>query len=277
MLHCSKIPIMMNSPVRKNRIWSSILLFIGFLILSMIPLYTQKPYASRDISNVILNLLMVADAPYRAFAPVFHIATLVLIGLIIWRPEKWGRLMAGYIGVNYLTLIVTCAMGETEKYGFVVMSGALALYAILGMAWLTSAFRNTLQAAFRKPMVLEWGLCLLALMAFWGPYTISQGAIKPSFNLLLLFASLDYGMMFCFTTPVFLIGLILCYPLVPSFAFRITAINGVIYGVLNLSHWFHPERWWMGALHLPLLLISLYALIYPRIYRRSQDSGVAAR
>ena len=265
----------MNPPAPKNRLWPIILLFLGFLILSMLPSYAQKPFAPQDTSDVILNLLMVADAPYRAFAPVFHIATLLLAGLILWKPGKWGWLMAGYIGVNYLILIVTCAMGATEKYGFVVMTGALALYVILGITWLTAAFRNQLKAAFRRPTVWEWGLCLLALLAFWGPYSIVKGAIQPYFNPLLLFTSPDYGMMFCFTTPVFLIGLILCYPSVPSFAFRITAINGVIYGLLNLSHWFYPERWWMGALHLPLLLISLYALVYPWIYRASKDPTAA--
>jgi hypothetical protein len=71
-------------------------------------------------------------------------------------------------------------------------------------------------------------------------------------------------------------GLILCYPSVPSFAFRITAINGFIYGLFNLSHWFNPDRVWMGALHLPLLLISLYAILYPWIYSSAKVGRAAA-
>jgi len=261
----------MNSPALKKRFWPLLLLFVGFFLLSMLPLYAQKSYAPQDTSDVILSLLMVADVPYSAFAPVFHIATLVLIGLILLKPGKWGRLMAGYIGVNYLILIVTCTMGVTDRYGFVVMTGCMVMCAIVGIAWLTAAFRNQLHAAFRKPTVWEWVLCPLALLAFWGPYFVIKGSIQPYFNPLLLFTSPDYGMMFCFTTPVFLMGLILCCPSVPAFAFRITAINGVIYGLLNLSHWFFPERRWMGALHLPLLLISLYALVYPWIYKPSKD------
>jgi hypothetical protein len=241
----------------------------------MLPLYAQKPYPPQDTQDVIVNLLMVADVPYGAFAPIFHIATLLFAGLILWQPGKWGRLTALYIGVNYLILIVTCTMGTTEKYGFVVMTGALVMYAILGIAWLTAAVRNKLQAAFRKPTILEWGLCLLALLAFWAPYTIVQGAVQPYFNPLLLLTSPDYGMTFCFTTPVFLMGLILCYPSVPDFAFRITAINGLVYALFNLSHWFDPERWWMGALHLPLLLISLYAILYPWIYSSSKVGQAA--
>jgi hypothetical protein len=243
--------------------WKAILLFLGFFILSMLPLIAQKPYPPQDTQDVILNLLMVSDLPYAAFAPVLHIATLVLMGLILWQPGKWGRLLAGYIGANYLLLIVTCAQGRTEKYGYVVMTGAMLLYAILGILWLAAAFQGTVRAAFRKPTGLEWGLIALALLAFWGPYSIAGGAVSPLFDPVRLISSPDYGMMFCFTTPVFLMGLILCSPSVPAFVFRITAINGLIYALFNLTHWFYPERWWMGVLHLPLLLISLYAMFQP--------------
>ena len=253
----------MSTTTVKKIPWKPMLLFFGFFILSMLPLITQKPYPPQDTADVILSLLMVADIPYAAFAPFFHLATLLLAGLIVWKPGKWGRLLAGYIGVNYLILIATGAMGTTEKYGFVVMTGALVMYTILGLTWLAAAFRNNFRTAFRKPTILEWGLCLFALLAFWAPYTIVQGTVQPYFNPLLLLTSPDYGMTFCFTTPVFLMLLILCAPAVPRWPLRITAVNGFIYALFNLSHWFVPERWWMGFLHLPLLLISLYAMFYP--------------
>jgi len=261
----------MNAPTVKPRWGTTLLWFLGFFFLSMLPLYAQKPYAPQDTVDVIRNLLMVSDLPYAAFAPVFHIATLLLAGLILWRPGKYGRLLAGYIGANYLIMIATCTMGATEKYGFVVMTGSLAMCAILGILWLAAAFRNKLHAAFRKPTLLEWGLILLALPAFWGPYSIVGGAVRPLFDPLRLLTSPDYGMMFCFTTPVFLMGLILCYPSVPAFSLRITAINGIIYALFNLSHWFSPDFWWMGFLHLPLTVISLYALLYPWIFAFSEN------
>jgi len=66
--------------------------------------------------------------------------------------------------------------------------------------------------------------------------------------------------------------LILCTPAVPRGTLRITAVNGFIYALFNLSHWFFPERWWMGFLHLPLLLISLYAMSVP-VENPSPKSG----
>jgi hypothetical protein len=61
------------------------------------------------------------------------------------------------------------------------------------------------------------------------------------------------------TTPVFLFILILFFPNINLSAYKITAFNGPIYGLVNLTPFVHPERGWMGVLHLPLLPISSYA------------------
>jgi hypothetical protein len=64
-------------------------------------------------------------------------------------------------------------------------------------------------------------------------------------------------------TPVFLFALILFYPNVDKFAFRVTAFNGLIYGLFNLTHWFNPDMVWMGVLHIPLFVVPLVALLMP--------------
>jgi hypothetical protein len=64
--------------------------------------------------------------------------------------------------------------------------------------------------------------------------------------------------------------LILFYPQVNMLAYRITAFNGLVYGLFNLTHWFTPELRWMGFLHLPLLIISTYALILPRMHKKQE-------
>jgi hypothetical protein len=96
--------------------------------------------------------------------------------------------------------------------------------------------------------------------------------VKPDFNPLLLLISPDYGLTFCFTTPIFLFLLIMFYPQVNLLAYRITAFNGLLYALFNLTHWFTPELRWMGFLHLPLLILSVYALILPRLYKE-QEAG----
>jgi hypothetical protein len=249
----------------KLRKWLYPVIYVVFVVLSMLPLYAEKPYSPQDTQDVIINLMMRAGAPYAALAPVLHVATLLLAALVFFRPAKTGRLVAGYMGLNYLIIVVTEAMGQTAKYGFVVHTGGLAADVILGVTWLVVAIQNGLTPSFRRLAIPEYGLLLLAVLAFWAPYTMVGTSIQPRFDPLLLLTSPDYGMTFCLTTPVFLFALILFYPSVNSFAYRITAFNGLLYGLFNLTHWFSADRRWMGFLHLPLLILSLYALILPRI------------
>lgn len=117
---------------------------------------------------------------------------------------------------------------------------------ILGITWLAVAFRNDIHPTFKKPSLLEYGLIALALLAFWGPYAEVDGTIRPRFDLLLLLTGSDYGLTFCFTTPVSLLGLILIYPNVNHFDYRITAFSGLLYGLFNLTYWFNPATQWMG-------------------------------
>lgn len=252
----------------KQANWKYVLVYCFLFLVNMLPLITQKPYPPQDTQDVIINLLMVSILPYQAYGPVFHIATLLIVLAILWKPGRLGRLLAAYIGVNYLIIAAVQTMGQTQKYGFVVHTAALITMLILAITWLAVAFRNDFHPAFRKPTLPEYGLVALALLAYWGPYTVTNGVIQPNFDPILLLTSPDYGLTFCFTTPVFLLGLIFFHPKVNQLAYRITAFCGLLYGLFNLTHWFNPNTQWMGFLHLPLLIISIYTMILPRINKK---------
>jgi hypothetical protein len=254
-----------NSKVHPK--WLYPVIFVAIILINAIPSYSEVPYPPQDTQDVIINLLMVAIEPYRVYAPFFHLATLLIAFGILWKPNKMGRLVAIYMGVNYLIIALVQSMGYTQKYGFVVHIAALLTMLLLGITWLVAAFRNKLILARRKISLPEYGLILLAVLAYWGPYSIVNGTIRPDFDPLLLLTSPDYGLTFCFTTPVFLLGLILFRVQGSQFAYRITAFSGLLYGLFNLTHWFNPNTWWMGFLHLPLLIISVYALFLPKIER----------
>jgi len=68
-------------------------------------------------------------------------------------------------------------------------------------------------------------------------------------------------------TPVFLFFLVLFYPNVDDFTFKVTAFNGLLYGLLNLIHFFNPDMVWMGVMHIPLLVIPITALLMARAMR----------
>jgi hypothetical protein len=257
----------------KQRKWLYPLTYGLLIIVNLLPVYAEKPYLPQETQDVILNLLMVAVAPYAAYGPLFHLATLLIIFLVFWKPGKMGRLVAGYMGVNYLVIALAQTMGQTQKYGFVVHVAALATMLLLAGAWLVVALRDDLRPAFRSLALPEYGLLGLALLTYWSPYAVTKGVIRPDFNPLLLLTSPDYGLTFCFTTPIFLMGLILFFPQVNPFAYRITAFSGLLYALFNLTHWFNPDTRWMGFLHLPLLILSAYALLLPRAkgWRHRED------
>lgn len=174
--------------------WKYTLVYIFLFLINMLPMITEKPYQPQDTQDVIINLLMVSILPYQAYGPIFHIATLLLVFAILWKPGRLGRLMAGYIGFNYIVIAVAQTMGQTEKYGFVIHLSALLTMLILGLTWLAVAFRNDIQPIFKKPSLFEYGLIALALLAFWGPYNEVDGTILPHFNPLLLLTGPDYGL-----------------------------------------------------------------------------------
>ena len=187
--------------------------------------------------------------------------------LIAVYKEKLGRALAAYMGLNYLVIAFVQAMGTTEKYGFVIHSGSLLTSSLLGIAWLVVAVRGNLRPSYEGVPALRYLLLPLAILAFWSPY---NNEVQPCFNPLLLLTSPSYGLTFCLTTPVFLFLLVLFYPKVDAFVYRITAFNGLLYGLFNIMHFFDPQMRWMGVLHLPLLIISLCALLLPRVSARAR-------
>jgi hypothetical protein len=72
-------------------------------------------------------------------------------------------------------------------------------------------------------------------------------------------------------TAVVLGVLLLADDGVRSGTLALAAWVGLLFGVANLLTWFvaSPQSWWMGVLHLPLLIISGYAAWCARSSRRT--------
>jgi hypothetical protein len=260
---------------RKNptlRKWFYPAIYGLLIVISMLPPITQVPYDPRNTQDVITNILLVSILPYRSWGWVFHVVTLGVIALAFFHPQVAGRVTAAYFGINYLLIAAVQTNARTQKYGFAVQTGALVAMALLGMLWLWVAWQDKLQASFKEIPSWRWVLLPLALLVFWSPIALEGTKVVPDFSPLLLLTSPDYGLAYCFVTPVFLFLLILFYPKVDVFAFRVTAFNGLLYGLFNLTHWFNPEMVWMGVMHIPLLVMPLVALFLSKRERNTREN-----
>ncbi len=243
-----------------QRKWFYPSIYFVLVLLSFLPLYTEHPYDPRETQRVIFEVLQVSTRPYTAWGWVFHLGTLAVVALSIWKPSPGGRVMAAYFGLNYLVIAAVQTSGVTPSYGFAIHTGALVADLLLGLLWLWVAWKGRLRIDWASIPRWRWLLLPFALLVFWSPIAYQDGRFVFDFNPLLLLTSPDYGLAYCFMTPVFLFLLLLAWPQVDGFAFRATAFNGLLYGLFNLAAWAEPATRVLGVMHLPLLVVPIVAL-----------------
>jgi len=255
-----------------QRKWFYPLIYLVLVFISFVPVITEVPYDPRNSQEVIFSILAASMNSFQNLGWIFHVCALLLVGLVLWRPRIAGRVVAAYFGLNYFVIAAIQNTAHTEQYGFSVLLGAMIAEVLLGFLWLWVAWKGRIEASRNEIPPRRWLLLPLALLVFWSPVGVEGMRIVPHFNPLLLLTSPDYGLAYCFMTPVFLFFLILFYPKVDTFAFRVTAFNGLLYGLFNLSHWFDPDRTWMGVMHLPLLVIPVTALVMTHLDTKRERS-----
>ncbi|MDH7489968.1 MAG: hypothetical protein QHH80_10730 [Anaerolineae bacterium] len=244
-----------------RRKWFYPLVYLLLIVIAFLPLYTETPYDPRETQRVITEILQRATVPYAAWGWIFHVLTLAAIALAAWNPQIGSRTLAAYFGLNHLVIAAVQTRANTPTYGYAVHTGALVANVTLGLLWLWVAWKARWYVCFRDAPRWRWVLLPLALLTFWSPLRTDGAHATPNFNPLLLLTSPDYGLAYCFMTPVLLFLLILAYPRVDRFAMRVTAFNGLLYGLFNLNYWSNPDLVWIGVMHIPLLALSVVALV----------------
>ena len=246
------------------------------LLLWCIPLHTSKGYDRTESMEVIAQVLMdplIYAVP--ALMPVAKLVPVLLIVGVMVVGNRMRRLFNGYVALLYVALAFFQTTAVTERYGFVVISGNLAVVLVVGAVWAWEAIvgRNDFAARERPPW--KWWVAPLALVALLAP--VGSGSLSPDFSPGVLLAN-ESGLTYCMMTPVILAVLTLFYPTVNLAVLRVSSFVGIIFGVVNLVTWFlvMPEGWWMGVLHIPLLAISIYAFVlgHTRVEARAEETGI---
>lgn len=233
----------------------------GVLVLFFLPAYASTPFDPRETPELVKTVLshsLVYSAVPTMMWPIFKIAPMVLIAGVLWFGRRMGRWLALYAAVNFALVAVLQHMALTTSYGFVVITGNLVVYSVVALVWLWEAVVQ--ENDWRVPHE-PWGrvwVVPLAIFAFWLP--VNPVTFGPTFNPWYLVAN-DAGLAFCMMTPVYLALLVRYFPRVNMATLRVTAFAGFVTGLFNMVMWFgaYQEFWWIGVVHLPLVLISLYA------------------
>jgi len=243
-----------------TRKWWFLLLFI--LIGTATPPIVTKGYDPSKTGEIIGYIL--TNSLIRFCFPlysVFKIIPIILVLALILLGNRISRVFSLYGGIAYLLFAFLQGIAITDKYGFGIVTGNFIPMLIVAIFWFWEAFVNKNNFSPQKIPIIRYWVVPLAFLAFW--YPINPESAKPDFNLAYLFTNLA-GLAFCTMTPVYLGILTLYYPKVNIVTLRTTSLLGLIIGFWNMVVNFiiKPDvLWWNGVLHLPLVFISIYALI----------------
>jgi len=256
----------------KKPLGHTIWLKIVMTILFFIPAYAQVPYDHSEIPDIIAYVLadpLVVQATW--LLPVFKLLLLMAVVLPLIAPARMrfsGRIAMGYYTFILLVVGVFQNMATTSAYGFVFLTGnALVQFIVLGFCAYDCFKGKTIIDKKNKNANRIWVIPLM-LLAFLMPYSADcMCNIYPAMTLSVLYN--EAGVTYCMITPV-IIGVMLLYSKgVDKATLSVMSYAGLMFGVMNMITWFglNQNGWWMGVLHLPLLVISLYGLVVARMER----------
>lgn len=234
--------------------------FFGLLILLQ---FIAMPVAAKNFSFAeagnIVNYTL-GRAFIQSLHPytwIWQTVTIFFLCMAFALKGKFARSFMIFAGVSYLLYTVIQNVAVTERYGLSIVTGNVILMGLTAFVWFRDAVQGKTDLAFANLGKRTWWLLLPALFCLWWP--LDMVAVKPSFDPALLFTG-GSAMAYCAMTPVFLIILMLNKPDINLVTYRVTAMTGTIIGMWNMASFGDPRLMWLGIYHLPLLLLSVYAL-----------------
>ena len=236
--------------------------FLILIIMQMLPPYTIEPVSPEQAGFVIGAVLSEAIVyDLSLFFPVFKVLSILMIALVFILKTRVSRIFSIYVGIMYVLFAFLQSIAFTEEFGFAVVTVNLVMFLMVAMSWFWEAViqKNKLETPQLERSKI-W-VIPLAVIAFW--YPINLETMLLDFNPLLLLTNVA-SLAFCMMTPVFLSILILFYPNVNIATMRLTSLIGIVisfYNILTNFIMFPELLFWNGILHIPLMIITVYAFV----------------
>lgn len=243
-----------------TRRWWFLLLF--FLCGTIVPPVATRGYEPSQTGQVVMYVLshsLFAAGALSSWYPVFKAVPIALVFALVVLGNRFGRAFAIYGGITYLLFAFLQGIAITDEYGVGIVTGNVVLMLLVAFLWFWEGWAGRNDFTPQRRSLLRYWVVPLALLAFW--YPVNLETMKPDFNPAYLVTN-PAGLAFCTMTPLYLSVLTLYYPRVNIATLRVTSLTGMIIGFWNIivNFGMRPDvLWWNGVLHLPLVLISIYA------------------
>jgi hypothetical protein len=234
--------------------------YLVLIVIFFIPSFSAKSASAEQIPQMIAEVLR---TPFIFQYEAMFIVSKIIFIFMMLSVFAYPKIMSRYftlLSAAYLFFIAVFQnMSYTETFGFTVLIGNVVLHLIVVTFWVFELFIGENKFKLEGKPVWKWWVVPFALFAFWMPISC-QG--KPDFNLYYLLTN-ESMLTYCMITPVLIAILTLFFPHVNIWLLRVTSFVGMIFGIINVLMWFvfQTEFMWVGVLHIPLLVISVYGFL----------------
>ncbi len=239
------------------------------LAILFTPSYSELPYDPRyttDLIAAVLSHPVIVDAAF--LLPIAKLLLLLSVIVVFTASTRSSRAFFGYYALALAVTGIFQNMAHTQDYGFVWLIGNTVVMLIISVlcAWDAATGKST----FKRKSLNAKRLWVLAPMflAFLMPYSVNkQGVMGPEFGLSVL--TNEAGVTYCMITPVVIGTMLVFWEGVHKPTLSIISFIGLGFGIMNMLTWFvfQNQNWWMGILHLPLVILSFYATLLLRSRR----------
>ena len=207
---------------------------------------------TQRITELVQSVLMQPwSESVPVLLPVAKLALLVVAIAGVAGVGPYPKVVLGYYAV-VLAIVAVFQNTATLPGGVAILVGNTVAQLIVAVVCVQGVRRTTAAAPLRGGRL--W-LVPFMLSAWLYPFALDAGTVVPGgWGGMLTNGA---GLTYCMITPV-IAGTMALRPAAYGRSTRaVVGWLGSIYGLLNMMTWFvtSPASWWMGILHVPLLVI----------------------
>jgi len=250
---------------------SSPRLAVILAILVILPPYVSRGF---DILRIpVMNAFILTHSIRQDASSLFPIANLLQIGALItvlFFRAKPARVFSIYLFIAYAASGILQNISVSDEHGFAISTSTMLLTLLVAYSWLKELLSPKNDFSHKYSFGRAAVLIPLAVVAVWQP--VNPSSLLPELDLRSVLSS-GSSLTFCMTTIVALSVLLMYYPYANMETLRTTSAVGLLIGIGNLwlEFVYLPGFFWVGVLHIPLVVLSALGL-----YLSSTHVGQAA-